>query len=81
MFPNAAHWLTSSDAFTAVVLGGASYFAGPIVGAGLFKGLAIAVPRVTEYWFFFLGIAILFVALGRPQGLMSLLPRSGGPRA
>jgi branched-chain amino acid transport system permease protein len=78
MFPNAAHWLTSSDAFTAVVLGGAGYFAGPILGASLFKGLAIFVPRVTEYWFFFLGIAILFVALGRPQGLMSLLPRSGG---
>ena len=78
MFPTAAHWLTSSDAFTAVVLGGAGYFAGPIVGASLFKGLAILVPRVTEYWFFFLGIAILFVALGRPQGLMSLLPRSGG---
>ena len=31
--------------------------------------------------FFFLGIAILLVALGRPQGLMSLLDRSGGPRA
>jgi branched-chain amino acid transport system permease protein len=81
MFPNAAHWLTSSDAFTAVVLGGAGYFAGPIVGASLYKGLAIFVPRVTEYWFFFLGIAILFVALGRPQGLMSLLPRSRGPGA
>ena len=81
MFPNAAHWLTSSDAFTAVVLGGPAYFAGPILGAALFKGLAIGVPRVTEYWFFFLGVAILFVALGRPQGLMSLLPRAGGPRA
>ena len=81
MFPTAAHWLTSSDAFTAVVLGGPAYFAGPILGATLFKGLAIAVPRFTEYWFFFLGIAILLVALGRPQGLMSLLPRSGGPRA
>jgi len=81
MFPNAAHWLTSADAFTAVVLGGPAYFAGPIVGASLFKGLSIAVPRVTEYWFFFLGIAILLVALGRPQGLMSLLPRSGRSRA
>jgi len=81
MFPNAAHWLTSADAFTAVVLGGAGYFAGPIVGATLFKGLAIAVPRVTEYWFFFLGVAILLVALGRPQGLMSLLPRAGGRKA
>jgi branched-chain amino acid transport system permease protein len=81
MFPNAAHWLTSSDAFTAVVMGGPAYFAGPIVGAALFKGLAIAVPRITEYWFFFLGVAILCVALGRPQGLVSLLPRPGGARA
>lgn len=77
IFPGAAHWLTSADAFTAVVLGGASYFAGPILGASLFKALGIAIPRVTEYWLFFLGIAILLVALGRPQGLMSLLPRSG----
>ena len=75
MFPNAAHWLTSADAFTAVVLGGPRYFAGPIVGASLFKGLATAVPRVTEYWFFVLGVAILLVALLRPRGLMSLLAR------
>jgi branched-chain amino acid transport system permease protein len=81
MFPNSAHWLTSADAFTAVVLGGTAYFGGPIVGASLFKALGVAVPRVTEYWFFFLGIAILLVALGRPQGLMSLLPRSGGQKA
>lgn len=77
IFPGAAHWLTSADAFTAVVLGGAGYFAGPILGASLFKALGIAVPRFTEYWLFFLGTAILVVALGRPQGLMSLLIPSG----
>jgi branched-chain amino acid transport system permease protein len=75
MFPGSAHWLTSADAFVAVTLGGANYFAGPVVGATLFKLVALAVPRYTEYWLFFLGIVILVVALVRPQGLVSLVRR------
>ena len=75
MFPGSAHWLTSADAFVAVTLGGANYFAGPVVGATLFKLVALAVPRFTEYWLFFLGIVILLVALVRPEGLLSLFRR------
>jgi branched-chain amino acid transport system permease protein len=75
MFPGAAHWLTSADAFVAVCLGGAASFAGPIVGTVLFKLVALVVPRFTEYWLFFLGIMILLVALVRPEGLMSLVRR------
>jgi len=75
MFPGSAHWLTSADAFVAVTLGGANYFAGPIVGAALFKIVALAVPRFTEYWLFFLGAVILLVALARPEGLLSLIRR------
>jgi ABC-type branched-subunit amino acid transport system permease subunit len=37
--------------------------------------VALAVPRYTEYWLFFLGIVILAVALVRPQGLVSLVRR------
>ncbi len=80
MFPGSAHWLTSADALIAVTLGGASYFAGPVVGATLFKILALVIPRFTEYWLFFLGIAILLVALGRPEGLMSLVRRPAAGR-
>jgi branched-chain amino acid transport system permease protein len=80
MFPGSAHWLTSADAFVAVTLGGASYFAGPVVGAALFKLVALAVPRFTEYWLFFLGVTILLVALTRPQGLMSLFRPSAPGR-
>jgi branched-chain amino acid transport system permease protein len=75
MFPGAAHWLTSADAFVAVTLGGANYFAGPVVGGVLFKMVALTVPRFTEYWLFFLGAVILLVALVRPEGLMSLVRR------
>ncbi len=80
MFPGSAHWVTSADAFVAVTLGGASYFAGPVVGATLFKLVALTVPRFTEYWLFFLGIVILLVALLRPQGLMSLVRPSAAGR-
>jgi branched-chain amino acid transport system permease protein len=80
MFPGAAHWLTSADAFVAVTLGGANYFAGPVVGTVLFKLVALVVPRFTEYWLFFLGIVILLVALVRPQGLMSLVRRPAAGR-
>ncbi len=77
MFPGSAHWLFSADGFVAVTLGGASYFSGPIVGALVLKLVSLALPRVTEYWIFFLGIVILLVALVRPAGLLSLLRRPG----
>ncbi len=72
IFPGSAHWITSADAFVAVVLGGAGYFTGPIIGTVVFKTLGFAIPRITEYWLFFVGAAIMVVALLRPKGLMSL---------
>ncbi len=81
MFPGSAHWLLSADGFIAVCLGGASYFAGPIVGAVLLKLVSLALPRLTEYWMFFLGIVILVIAMLRPAGLLSFLrPRGAGVR-
>ncbi len=72
IFPGSAHWITSADTFVAVVLGGAGYFTGPIIGTVVFKTLGFVIPRITEYWLFFLGVAIMIVALVRPKGLMSL---------
>src|SRR4051794_26241547 len=39
MFPNAASFITSADALVVIVLGGAQSFAGPILGAIVFKAL------------------------------------------
>lgn len=75
MFPTSAHWLLSADGFVAVCIGGANYFFGPVVGAVLLKLVQLLGPRVTEYWLFILGSFILFVALMRPQGLLSLVRR------
>jgi len=75
MFVNSAHFVTSADALVILLLGGSRYFIGPVVGAVLFKILVIAIPNVTVYWPFFLGLVILAVALFVPDGLMKLTER------
>jgi branched-chain amino acid transport system permease protein len=75
MFVNSADFLTSADALVILLLGGSRWFAGPIVGAVIFKLLYIAIPNVTVYWQFFLGLVILAVALFMPSGLFSLADR------
>ena len=75
MFVNSADFLTSADALVILLLGGSRWFAGPIVGAVVFKLLYITIPNVTVYWQFFLGLVILVVALFMPSGLCSLAER------
>ena len=70
MFVNSADFLTSADALVILLLGGSRWFAGPIVGAVVFKLLYITIPSVTVYWQFFLGLIILAVALFLPNGLL-----------
>jgi branched-chain amino acid transport system permease protein len=70
MFVNSAHFITSADALVILLLGGSRWFAGPIVGAIVFKVLFILIPTLTVYWPFFLGLVILTVALLVPDGLM-----------
>jgi branched-chain amino acid transport system permease protein len=72
MFVDSAGFLMSSDALVACVLGGTSFFAGPILGAVLFRILGIVVPGVTPYWLFVVGVIVMIVALALPDGLMSL---------
>jgi len=75
MFVDSASFLMSSDALVACVLGGTRFFAGPILGAVLFRVLGIVVPGLTEYWLFVVGVIVMIVALALPDGLMSLLYR------
>lgn len=75
MFVNSADFLTSADALVILLLGGSRWFAGPIVGAVVFKLLYITIPSVTVYWQFFLGLIILGIALFMPNGLVSLARR------
>lgn len=73
MFPNSASFITSADALVVIVLGGAQSFAGPILGAIVFKALTYVLPVITDYWEGALGAVILLVALVMPRGLHGLL--------
>ena len=75
MFVNSADFLTSADALVIILLGGSQWFVGPIVGAVVFKFLYVAVPTLTVFWHFVLGLIILFVALVMPDGLLTLTER------
>jgi branched-chain amino acid transport system permease protein len=70
IFPQSALWVTSTEIMLMAVLGGANHFIGPIVGAVFLKTLDFFIPRMTEYWLFFLGVIVLLIAFVMPRGLM-----------
>lgn len=80
--PELSHWSTSAIAVIATVIGGASFFAGPIVGALVFLYLRWAISRVPAleaYWEFFFGLLIIVTVLyfkaGATGGLLALRRR------
>ncbi len=66
-----------------VLLGGVQTVSGPIVGAFVFAGLEEQLMRLTAYWRFALGLAIVLVVILFPRGIAGTIldwraRRSGG---
>ena len=81
--PELSHWSTSAIAVIATVIGGASFFAGPIIGAFVFLYLRWGISRVPTleaYWEFFFGLLIigtvLYFKAGATGGLLALRGRA-----
>ncbi len=69
--PNEAHWSMSATPVVATVIGGASYFAGPVVGAFLYHYVRWAItqfPMLEAYWELFFGTMLIVVVLYFKQG-------------
>ncbi|MEW6668956.1 MAG: branched-chain amino acid ABC transporter permease [Thermodesulfobacteriota bacterium] len=62
------------------LLGGASYFAGPLVGSIIYTGLNAYVTKFTTYWPLTIGMIILCMVLFLPGGLLSVLDGWMGAR-
>lgn len=75
-----AHWITSAKGLVMVILGGPNYFAGPLVGAVLFKLLDSTVPKFTEYWLLILGTILVILVLAMPKGIVGFLREGRGGR-
>jgi branched-chain amino acid transport system permease protein len=69
VFPTYLAIPKSVDALLMVLLGGVQSVSGPIVGAFVFAGLEEQLVRVTAYWRFFLGIAIVLTVILFPKGI------------
>lgn len=55
-----------------VIIGGTSYFAGPIIGTCIYIYLQDYLSDITERWPFFMGLIFIFMILYVPKGLSGL---------
>ncbi|MFO7928023.1 branched-chain amino acid ABC transporter permease, partial [Natronomonas sp.] len=81
--PGLTHWSTSAIAVIATVIGGATYFSGPIVGAFIFLYLRWGIsrfPTLDAYWELFFGALLIGVVLYFKRGAVgrSVLRRPAG---
>ncbi len=70
--PEIVFWTHSGQLVFMAVLGGASNFFGPIVGALTFTLLQDQLQSWTEYWRFVLGVVLALIVIGFPEGIAGL---------
>lgn len=71
-YPDFVFWTKSAEPLVVSILGGMSYFSGPIVGAAVFQVLHFIINRYTEYWPLVLGAILVLLVLAAPRGLVGL---------
>lgn len=70
--PELAFWTHSGTLVFMALLGGATHFAGPLLGALAYVLLQDSLMSVTPYWRFLLGAVLALIVLACPRGLMGL---------
>ncbi|MES2784690.1 MAG: branched-chain amino acid ABC transporter permease [Pseudomonadota bacterium] len=73
--PELAYWPQSGNLIFMLILGGATTFAGPGVGALIFVILHEVLVSHTPYWRFMLGSTLILLVLLLPDGLLGTLSR------
>jgi branched-chain amino acid transport system permease protein len=71
VYPDLMYWTKSAEVLIMVVLGGMSYFYGPVLGAFALLWLNQEVTAVTEYWSLVVGVVLLGLLFFLPGGLAS----------
>lgn len=79
--PEMVHWTQSAAPVLMTVLGGASYFFGPLFGATVFLGLKYWITTYTDSWMIYLGIILVLLVIFLPRGLLGVIGhRLGRPQ-
>jgi len=68
--PEIAYWTFSGEIVFLTVLGGFSYFSGPIIGGMIFTIIKTYAIGLTVYWSFVLGVILIFLLFVMPRGLV-----------
>ncbi len=71
--PDIAYWTFSAEPLVMTLLGGASYYLGPVLGAFTFIMLTTILARYAEYWLLLLGLAVIAIVIGFRGGLGGML--------
>ena len=71
--PGLLGWMQSGIPVFMTLIGGASFFAGPMVGSVIYTALNAYVTRYTVYWPLTIGIIILILVLFVPGGVLSVI--------
>jgi ABC-type branched-subunit amino acid transport system permease subunit len=70
-FANPMHWTKSGDVVMMVLIGGGlTNFFGPILGAAIFIALRDIISSITEHWYIFYGLLIVFIIIFLPEGIL-----------
>jgi branched-chain amino acid transport system permease protein len=73
-FADPIHWSRSGDVVMMVIVGGGlTNFFGPVLGAVIFIALRDIFSTVTEHWYLFYGLLIVFIILFLPEGILGYL--------
>ncbi len=71
--PDIAYWTFSAEPLVMTLLGGASYYLGPVLGAFVLITLTTLLARFAEYWLLLLGLAVIAVVIGFRGGIAGML--------
>jgi branched-chain amino acid transport system permease protein len=68
--PDILYWAQSAQPVLVTLIGGPSYFLGPVVGAVVYILLEDVVTGITQFWQFVLGVVLLLIVLFAPDGVI-----------
>jgi len=71
--PDIGNWFVSGDVLIAVVIGGIGTLIGPVIGAMLFIVLRHTLSSLFGYWYLWLGLVFIGVALFMPNGIVGAI--------
>lgn len=73
--PEMVHWTQSAEPMLMTILGGASYYFGPLFGSAVFLGLKHWITTYTDEWMIYLGVILVVLVIFLPRGILGLLQR------